>query len=516
MPAGGNPTTYDRLPYLSHAFPQTHPDRLAAIGRVFRLTPPDLRTCRVLELGCASGGNLVPMAFQLPDAEFVGLDLSARQVDDGRSAIDALALGNVRIELGSIMDVDDSWGRFDYIICHGVFSWVERPVQDRILAIAAAQLTAHGIAYVSYNTYPGWHQRAMVREMMRYHARQFDDPAAQVEQARALLTFLASATPGDGSYAQLLTAEAERLASAPDAYVYHEHLERTNLPLFFHEFMARAESAGLQFLSESSLAEMLTARFPPDVAETLERISPDLLHLEQYMDFVRNRQFRQTLLCREVAQPVRALSASALGGLLVSSAGPADAVDLEDGKTAVFSNGAQRAEVSRPLTKAALSLLAEAWPRAIDVGELSASALRRAAPFLGGTPDSEARERMLEDLFGAVVYGLVRPHTIGPACVSAPGDTPRAYPVAAVQARSGSIVVNVHHEMVQLDTLALEVLQLADGRRSRDAILGWLQSVRMDENAAGEGGAGDAIPAEGLPAAVDEALARLARHALLV
>ena len=35
------------------------------------------------------------------------------------------------------------------------------------------------MAYVSYNTYPGWHIRGMIRDMMCYHTRQFSDPTPE-------------------------------------------------------------------------------------------------------------------------------------------------------------------------------------------------------------------------------------------------------------------------------------------------------------------------------------------------
>ena len=70
-------TSYDEVPYESFPFPQTHPDHLATLGRLFAIQPPPLERCRVLELGCASGGNLIPMAVAMPQAEFFGVDLSA-------------------------------------------------------------------------------------------------------------------------------------------------------------------------------------------------------------------------------------------------------------------------------------------------------------------------------------------------------------------------------------------------------------------------------------------------------
>lgn len=74
------PTSYDEVPYESYPFAQTHPDRLATVATLLGLRPAPVEQCRVLELGCAGGGNLIPMALTLPESTFVGIDLSARQI----------------------------------------------------------------------------------------------------------------------------------------------------------------------------------------------------------------------------------------------------------------------------------------------------------------------------------------------------------------------------------------------------------------------------------------------------
>jgi methyltransferase-like protein/trans-aconitate methyltransferase len=515
----GAASSYDQVPYTSLAFPQTHPDHLAAVAGIFGLVPPDVTRSRVLELGCASGGNLVPMAFNLPASEFIGIDHSPRQVADAQAAIAALGLRNVRIESASIEDIDRSWGSFDYIICHGVFSWVDAAVQDSILRIAGEQLTPQGIAYVSYNTYPGWHMREMARDMMRYHAAQFADAGEQVAQARALLTFLAGAAEPASAYGQWLASEAERAGRAEDSYVFHEHLERTNLPVYFHEFIARAAGAGLQFLSESAVTEMLTSHFPRPVAETLERISPDILHLEQYMDFVRNRQFRQTLLCRADAHPRRSLSPDLLRGRLVSSAATAGQVPIPlDPSTAVrFSNGRQSANVVNPAAKAAFGSLAEAWPRAVAVDDVCERAVSQAAAHQPDVPADRARASVLDDLLGAVMYGLVNLHTHPPPCTNSVMDRPRAHPVARWQAAGGTLVVNAHHQMVDLDPFAREVLVLADGGRTRADILS-ASAERASEGHVNAGDLSARAPVDNglLSERVDAALAVLLQHGLLV
>jgi methyltransferase-like protein len=230
---------------------------------------------------------------------------------------------------------------------------------------------------------------------------------------------------------------------------------------------------GLQFLSEADVSDMMSSAFPAPVAETLERISQDILHLEQYMDFVRNRQFRQTVLCHKSVRPKRALTPAFMHGLMASCRAVTEAVppDLASTGPVVFSNGLQRAEVSQPATKAAFMVLMEAFPQAIDVDELCAIAVQRAAPFLADTTTEAARRLLMSDLFWGVMRGMIRLHTVAPACTSRASDRPRASALAAYLAKLGKVVVNARHEMIEVQTLGLEVLKLANGQRTRAEIL---------------------------------------------
>src|SRR5262249_54229313 len=150
-----------------------------------------ISSCRVLEIGCASGGNIIPMAEQLPGSRFVGIDLSPVQVAAGQRTIERTRLTNVELRNTSVLDVDECLGTFDYVVSHGVYSWVPPAVQNKILEVCSRNLAPNGIAYVSYNTYPGWHMRGLIREMMCYHTARFHDAQTRIRQARALLDFLA-------------------------------------------------------------------------------------------------------------------------------------------------------------------------------------------------------------------------------------------------------------------------------------------------------------------------------------
>src|SRR5262249_55133698 len=163
----------------------------------------------------------LPMAVELPGARFLGIDLSRRQVDDGRAIVEALGLRNVELETVSLMDVDDAFGRFDYIICHGVYSWVPAEARDQILSTWGRNLADDGIAYVSYNTSPGWHMRGMVREMLNFHAAPIADPRERIRHARAFLDFLVhSSGAPDSIGVRILKNEAELLDEASDTYLF--------------------------------------------------------------------------------------------------------------------------------------------------------------------------------------------------------------------------------------------------------------------------------------------------------
>ncbi len=166
-----NITAYDEVDYPSHVYQQTHPDRLATIATLLGMNPAPVEACRVLEMGCGAGGNLIPMAFDLSESSFVGIDLAGSAIAQGRELIAALGLRNISLQQLDVMAFPSELGQFDYIVAHGLFSWVPDVVRDRLLAICRAHLAPHGVAYISYNTYPGCRLREIARDIMRFHTK---------------------------------------------------------------------------------------------------------------------------------------------------------------------------------------------------------------------------------------------------------------------------------------------------------------------------------------------------------
>lgn len=300
--------SYDELPYQSYPYNITSPESLATLGKFFGMNPPDIRSARVLELGCAEGGNIIPHAVFYPKSKYVGVDLSKVQIDEGMKHIKAMGLKNIELRNCSITDIDESFGKFDYIICHGVFSWVPDSVQDKILKIMNQNLTKNGIAYVSYNTLPGWNMVKTIRDMMVYHTKGIKSSVDKIKQANALLSFVKDSLKGDTSfYSRALSEELEKVLNKEDSYIRHEYLEDNNEQFYFKEFMAKAKKYDLQYLSDSSLASMYLGNMGSFVAKKLESIK-DIVRAEQYLDFIKNRRFRCTLLCHNNVRINRSLS----------------------------------------------------------------------------------------------------------------------------------------------------------------------------------------------------------------
>jgi SAM-dependent methyltransferase len=116
--------SYDELPYDSLPLPETQPDFLAAMAKLHGFDAPDPAHARILELGCAQGGNLIPLAWRWPEATCVGVELSRVQAEAGADFIRSIGLSNARILHGDLAALPDDLGEFDFIIAHGVFSWV--------------------------------------------------------------------------------------------------------------------------------------------------------------------------------------------------------------------------------------------------------------------------------------------------------------------------------------------------------------------------------------------------------
>ncbi len=433
---------YDEVPYQSIALTETHPDRLATVAALLGLDAPATETARVLELGCAGGGNLIPMALGAPGGRFVGIDYSPRQIDQARQLAEKAGASNVEFHAMSLTDVTPDFGRFDYILSHGVYSWVPEPVKEAILRISRENLEPTGLAYISYNVFPGWHVPGMLREMMMYHVRNTSDPAARARSARALLDFLAASVPEqEGHYAKVLKDEALTLRPHADSYLLHEHLEEHNHPIYFHEFVKRAGARGLKVLGDARFWSMATS-VQPTMAKVLDKVATDPIEREQYFDFLCNRRFRRSILCHDSAATLAAPDARKVKEMRASASvwPTTQPVDFSAKTSVEFRglDGVIRLGTSEPVFKAALVHLTEVQPRALTFAELweaTRAKLARHGQEPGDAADALA-QRLLQ-AYGANSVDSIARRPPGPRNLPRPlapspsrGSSPRVRPTS--------------------------------------------------------------------------------------
>jgi SAM-dependent methyltransferase len=505
--------SYDALPYASDPFPFTHPAQLGAIARLFGLDAAPPAEARILELGCASGGNIIPIAARLPGATVVGIDLSPTHVATGRARTAALALANIELRCQEFSaPAGGAEPPFDYIVCHGVYSWVPAPVRNAILALCRQKLSPRGVALVSYNVLPGWRLLQALRDSFLLCTPPDADPRARVAQTRALLALLPQACPEPGPYRELLARDAERLAKSTDDYIAHEFLDDVNDPSTFRDFVDAARRHGLAFLAETALPTMIPGNYPAPTAEAIRRIGgADVTGTEQAIDIATGRRFRRTLMVAAERGPQidRRLTNARMEGLHVL--GSETLVLAQEAASATLADqGGRRLHTDSAPVMAALARFVGAFPGSANVDDLVGA-------MPPGMRNADGRALAREGLLNMVVNGLATPRTDPVRAVAQPGARPLACPLARSDAARGeATTVNLRHERVELGDLARFVLPLLDGSRDAGAITaavaeGGLAFARDDAAVAG--------PADRLKIAADNLgalLPALARAALLL
>lgn len=300
-------TIYKELGYKSYPFPFTTPAYLEAYGTLVGLNTPPAKTARVLELGATYGGNIISQAVHNPEATFVGIELSQDQVEKGNKIISDAKLDNVSLVQGDILNFDETLGTFDYIIAHGFYSWISDEMKDKLLDIISNHLADNGIAYVSYNTYPGWHTMEEVRQLMLFANRGYDELTHKEKVLRGK-------TVGSLVGAQILNYDnlKERnskflgalrsVMQKDDYYVGHDHLEPHNDPCYFYQFNDHLKAHNLTYVCDADLTLSMVRTYDDSIADKLEKLAPNSqADQEQYLDFMLDTTFRKSIICKESA-----------------------------------------------------------------------------------------------------------------------------------------------------------------------------------------------------------------------
>ncbi|WP_323738298.1 methyltransferase regulatory domain-containing protein [Candidatus Trichorickettsia mobilis] len=467
--------SYDNVTYDSDTFPQSSLYHLMTLGVLFGMNPVKPGQARVLELGCGIGGNLIPHAINYSEAEFVGVDLSKTQIDEANKHVVKLGLKNIKFHHCSITDIDESWGKFDYIIAHGLLSWVPEFVKNKIFEVYSKNLSENGIAYISYNALPGWNMIRSIREMMLYHTRKTNDLREKYIQAKSFLDFMLKNTDVDSPYSKIIKKEVEILANAPDYYFIHEHLEEYNKQYRFFEFIQKAKQNGLQYLSETDLAIMFPDNLPENVAKILKQFN-DFIEIQQYMDFITNRRFRTTLLCHDNIQLNRSININSIKQFNFQSYLATEKEitnnDIVNPRTTInFINKLDsdiKITTTHPIMKAVLYVLKENLRNPISFSKL----VEEANIKLGGKSLDVIEKALSDHIVGLVFQGHIQ--------ITLQADRPKrdlekpklsTLSLYQVKNRTDLWVTNIFHEKVTINKVQKIMMSYMDGHNKKKDII---------------------------------------------
>jgi SAM-dependent methyltransferase len=452
--------SYDHLPYKTLPQRDSNPSRMGAIARVLGIDAPSVGACSVLEIGCGTGGNLFPLAERFPESRFVGIDLSGRQIQEAQARSEELGLKNLELSCTDLTDFSCRKGEFDYIICHGVYSWIPESVQPQLLALISNALSLNGVAYVSYNVLPGWHQRGMIRDVLSFGAQLSGDdgPETRVQTALEFLALVADARTGkDDLYGTYLRDAVERLQSKDASYIAHEYLEECNNPCTFTQFITRAQEYGFQFLLESKPVFMSMNDLGQEPRTFFEQLGDDMILREQALDIFRNRAFRETLLCHAHHTVKRDLKASAFMEAVFISDYVALGEDIQQkGKAIRFAELSSGKEVALP-TGLHAHILA-----ALCAASAAGMKLAEVAEALHGEATNE-RELMaaLAMLWSS---GFISLEQLPVPAAKDLSSVAHISKLAHIQAERGEAVATLRHQSFEPSPAEREMLLRCDGK----------------------------------------------------
>lgn len=470
---------YDTVPYPTAVSPYTHPEALATLGHLYGLSVAPITRCRVLEVGCGDGGNLIPMAHDLPESTFVGIDLAEQPIQKGEAKAEALGLDNLALHAGDLLETPPDWGTFDYIIAHGLYAWVPDQVRDGLLELIRRHLAPQGVAFVSYNLYPGAYLFRMLREMMLFHVRDIEDPEHRAAQARALLHLLDDAQTEDTAYARILEEKIELLSTISDSYLTHDILSEEYAPSTFLEFVEHAQGHDLRYLADCDYFSMHPGTLPQATRQRIQALESAPMLMEQYLDFIRGRSFRRSLLCTDGAD-VREPQLENLDGLFFAAPIEEQTADERAPAEVVKFTGLQNHSIQtgHAMTQAVARYLGDQWPRRVPFDELLARVRDHDEENLS------AADLLRVLLMGLYRDGLIKAHIHAPPLTLSPGDRPEASPIARTAAETTADVPNLLHQMVTLDEQSRSLLPYLDGTRDRTALADVMGFTDEEQNAA--------------------------------
>jgi cyclopropane fatty-acyl-phospholipid synthase-like methyltransferase len=480
---------YDELPYVCYPVPCTAPEQLAMASFLHDGPCPRVENARVLEIGCGDGANLLPLAYFRPDCEFVGVDASAVQIADARRSAERLGLKNITLHAADICAIGPELGQFDYVVAHGVMSWVADDVRDGILAFCRDHLSDDGLAYLSFNTHPGWLVRGVVRNSIQGPRGPGDAMRERVNEARRRVAAIRPHVEHvKHPYAQILGFELARFEAEVESSVVHDYLSEHNRAYWFREFASLAAGFGFRYVTEAAFTQP-DHRVPRAIREAARGLGNDPAMIEEMVDVLWFRQHRTSLFCRDAA-PIASRSDSLRFDRIVLATGMrprSAAAQLAQGVDETFDAVLEPSVaivVSDALGKAALTILAAIWPLGLRWPQLVAQSRARVrASGFDAPPEAEAHLRAELVALHAIGQVDLRLRDLRSTAVSS--ELPATVPLTQWEVERRPMITTPTHQRVSLAKIDRLIVAQMNGAQTAAEITAAVVATLRENEAAG-------------------------------
>ncbi|KRA53067.1 class I SAM-dependent methyltransferase [Devosia sp. Root635] len=481
---------YDEVAYPAPILSMLTPDRLGAAGAMHGWRAPRPQTASYLEIGCGDGYNLIGIGAVTPEGRHVGFDLSSAAAARGATIAAAAGLANVDIQAGDILDYPREGEKFDYIVSHGVYTWIPQHVRPALLELIGRRLAPGGVAYVSFDALPAAAPKAYIHDFLMRELAGVEGLEARSEKAVRLLAMLKRNQRPESRLAGQLDQLINDLPDFEPGYFFHDWLAEFYAPVSLDAFGAAAAEHGLVRAGDAAMYDMFVGDLDDEARATVEACGDDIVRRSELVFALRGAHvFRREMLVRADAPPPRLEWSEAVRSLSFGYSGTREPVEDEAGAGFRYTFGPSNFVIVRD---------------AATIGVID--------ELLDAAPDERMFDQLADatglppDMLGAILLklgtmALIDVHATPQRFVTAAGDYPRAGALIRSMLMNGEVAISLRHRrLVEENIVSRTLMALCDGTRSRDELamaMAELFDMPIDR------------------AKIDEALTYFARHRML-
>lgn len=292
--------------YTYQFYKETTPSWMDWAIRIKGFKAPDTSNFRYLELGCGQGFGLNLIAALYPDSEFVGVDFNPQHIAHARDLATSAGLENITFEEADFLDLAGNWpyGQFHFVVLHGIYSWISETLREAVCKCLDKALISGGLAYVSYNSMPGWISALPLQKLLQRHqVAKGLSPMAAIDQGFEFMNRLGAINAALFSALPQLSKRMEETIKKDKSYLIQEYLHENWHPMWFSQVCSEMEQAKLSFVGSATLPENYLPAMLPESMRSLAMEYDEPVFSQEIIDCMINQAFRRDIFQRGIYKP---------------------------------------------------------------------------------------------------------------------------------------------------------------------------------------------------------------------